>query len=102
MSITGATIVRKRAVLDFGEKTGESSVTILNAVVLGVGGVQGTPRVYVPRGSDLKTGDEFAYQGKTYWVTSDAEWDFDHPMSNTDMGYVELTISTERGPASES
>lgn len=102
MKITGVTINPKRPTLEFGEADWDDLDPIENAVVLGNGGVQSSPRVYVPRGSDLKTGDKFGHQDKTYFVTSDAEWDFDHPVSQTDMGYVELEISTERGPRDES
>lgn len=90
MSITGATINPERNDPDFGEPNWSDLATIHNAVVIGLNG-----QLFVPRGSDLKTGDRFKYQEKTYWVTSDAEWDMDHPMSGDDMGYVELKISLE-------
>lgn len=91
MNITGSTIIPQRNDPDFGEDDWSDLDPIENAVVLG-------DRVFVPRGSDLKAHDRFDHQEKTYWVTADAEWDMNHPMSGTDMGYVELKITLEGKP----
>ena len=92
MNISGVTISPQRPIRDFGEDEWTDLTAIENAVVIGL-----TEQLFVPRGSDLKTGDRFKHQDKTYWVRTDSEWDIDHPMSGVDMGYVELKISLE-GP----
>lgn len=86
---TGATIAPKRADTDFGENQWSNLEAIANAVVV-------PPQLFVPRGSDLKDGDQFSYQDTTYWVRGQRKWDMDHPLTGDDLGYVEFEISTER------
>lgn len=48
--------------------------------------------LFVPRGSDLRNGDRFTYQGKTFGVVGDAQWDMNQPFANSSLGYVEYAI----------
>jgi hypothetical protein len=95
ISITGATIDVARPSPDFGETVYGTPVSVDNVVVV-------PPQLFVPRGSDVKVGDRFTYQNVTYFVTKPVAWDMDHPMSGENLGYVEFTIGTEKGPGSGS
>lgn len=48
--------------------------------------------LFVPRGSDLRNGDHVTYQGRTFGVVGEAQWDMDHPFTGEDFGYVAYTI----------
>lgn len=48
--------------------------------------------LYVPRGSDLRNGDRITYQGRTFGIVGEAQWDMDHPLTGEDMGYVVYAI----------
>lgn len=48
--------------------------------------------LFVPRGSDLKDGDRVTYQGKTYGVVGDRQWDQNHPSTQHDFGYMEFGL----------
>lgn len=84
----GATIQPQRSEVDFGEDNWADLDPIENAVVV-------APDLFVPRGSDLKDGDKFVYQGTTYWVRGQRKWDMDHPLTGDDLGYMQFDIATE-------
>lgn len=48
--------------------------------------------LFVPRGSDLRNGDRVTYQGRTFGIVGEAQWDMDHPLTGEDFGYVVYTI----------
>lgn len=87
---------------DFGESSWQELDPIPNAVValdkpVAIANEAGRPysqdgALYVPRGADLRNGDRFDYQGKTFGVVGDARWDMEHPLTGNDLGYVEYSI----------
>lgn len=94
--VTGITIMPQRPTIDFGEKDWADLDLIENVVpdlddpqpaTDGEGYTQ-SGVFFVPRGSDLKDGDRFKYQNKTYGVVGDAQWDMNHPLTGADFGYV--------------
>ena len=89
----GSAISPKRAALVFGETVWSDLPAIENVLV------QVPTCVFVPRGSDLKVGDKFTFQDRTYFITSAAKWDYDHG-NGQDLGYMEFEIGTERPPSS--
>lgn len=107
LSFTGVAITPERRVTDFGEGDWAPITAIANAVVVldtpsasaqAVGSADpGKPYVqggslFVPRGSDLKDGDRIRYQGKTFGIVGDAQWDQNHAFSGQDLGVVEYTL----------
>lgn len=92
---SGPAIQPKRAGLVFGEAGYAPLAAIENAVVV-------APQLFVPRGSDLKAGDKFTYQGQTYFVVGAVKWDIDQSFTGQSMGYVEFEITAEKGPANAS
>jgi hypothetical protein len=100
---TGVTITPQRPTEgDFGESDWDDLTPIENVVVVtnspsAAAGEAGKVysqdgSLFVPRGSDLRNGDRFPYQGKAFGVVGDAQWDMNHPFSNSNLGYVEYTI----------
>lgn len=95
VGVTGMTITPKRRTTDFGEgqflpitpipgavfalDPPSSSTAAVGADDLGKPYAQ-AGSLFVPRGSDLKDGDQVAYQGKTYGIVGDALWDMDQPL----------------------
>lgn len=87
---------------DFGESQWTDLIPIHHAVVAlnaptaaaGDAGKVYTQEgsLFVPRGSDIRNGDRFPYQGKTFGIVGDSQWEMDHPFSNNSLGYVEYTI----------
>lgn len=102
----GVTITPQRSTTVFGEDTWVAITPISNAVFVlstpsaSVGNIGSTKdrlyaqggSLFVPRGSDLKDGDRVTFQGKTFGVVGDAQWDMDHPFTGDDFGYVEYAI----------
>lgn len=101
----GKTITPQRSTTEFGESSWADMDPIPNAVVVMAtpsstqsGAADGgkvymqTGSVFVPRGSDLRDGDRFTYQDKTFGVVGDAQWDTDHPFSGRNLGVVEYAI----------
>lgn len=98
----GVTISPQRPTDNFGEPAWTPLAHITNAVValnspaavVSESGKAYTQdgSVFVPRGSDLASGDRFTHQGKTYGVVGDAQWDMNHPFTGDDFGYVEYSI----------
>lgn len=51
--------------------------------------------VFVPRGSDLRAGDRLTFQSRKYVLMGAANWDFDHPMSGVDFGWMLFAIQID-------
>lgn len=49
-------------------------------------------QVFVPRGSDLRAGDRFTYQGRKYFLVGARNWDINHPMTGYDFGWMTFNI----------
>lgn len=50
-------------------------------------------QLFVPRGSDLLNGDRVPYFGRYFAVIGEPMWDFNHPFTNDDFGYLEVQIA---------
>lgn len=50
-------------------------------------------QLFVPQGSDLLNGDRVPYFGRNFAVIGEPMWDFSHPFTNEDFGYLEVQIA---------
>lgn len=48
--------------------------------------------IFVPRGSGVADGMRFFYHGTWYGIVGDERWDYLHPLTGEDQGYVEFTV----------
>lgn len=68
------------------DEHGNKSFTALPAVSVVVSLT--AEKVFVPRGTGLLPGDEFTYNGWTYFIDSRADGDQDQPFTGDDFGWV--------------
>lgn len=50
-------------------------------------------QIFVPRGSDVKAGDEIVLGGHTYVIVGGARGDQDQPFTGDDFGWVSYTLA---------
>lgn len=48
--------------------------------------------VFVPRNSGVHDNMRFFYHGTWYGVVGDERWDYDHPLTRENYGYVEFSL----------
>jgi len=48
--------------------------------------------IFVPRGCGVTDNMRFFYQGTWFGIVGDARWNYNHPLTQEDYGYIEFTV----------